>query len=161
MPCESWLTFFCTFSTVRRKKYIRIFEKPGQFMFMCLFVNLYQSFYSSDRYKVFVDLFNLATYLVPRSWIPKLNPNVHKFPYTAECYDSSYSSCSSEDSDWSGMCLQEALMANFHHYLNSCTVAFNSNVTKIATKVSQWHFVEPLPEQIQLTCSLKSVGVLS
>ncbi|XP_041935772.1 tryptophan 2,3-dioxygenase B [Alosa sapidissima] len=53
----------------------------------------------SDRYKVFVDLFNLATYLVPRSWVPKLNPNVHKFPYTAECYDSSYSSCSSEDSD--------------------------------------------------------------
>ncbi|KAL2087521.1 hypothetical protein ACEWY4_016349 [Coilia grayii] len=59
----------------------------------------------SDRYKVFVDLFNLATYLVPRSWIPKLNPNIHKFPYTAECYDSSYnsfsssSSCSSEDSD--------------------------------------------------------------
>ncbi|XP_063067896.1 tryptophan 2,3-dioxygenase B [Engraulis encrasicolus] len=59
----------------------------------------------SDRYKVFVDLFNMATYLVPRGWIPKLNPNVHKFPYTAECYDSSYSSfsssssCSSEDSD--------------------------------------------------------------
>ncbi|XP_012678908.1 tryptophan 2,3-dioxygenase B [Clupea harengus] len=59
----------------------------------------------SDRYKVFVDLFNLATYLVPRSWIPKLNPNIHKFLYTAECYDSSYSSssscssCSSEDSE--------------------------------------------------------------
>lgn len=53
----------------------------------------------SDRYKVFVDLFNLATFLVPRSWVPKLNPNIHKFPYTAECYDSSYNSCSSEDSD--------------------------------------------------------------
>ncbi|KAJ8262446.1 hypothetical protein GJAV_G00166580 [Gymnothorax javanicus] len=51
----------------------------------------------SDRYKVFVDLFNLATFLVPRKWIPKLNPNVHTFPYTAECWDSSY--CSSEDSD--------------------------------------------------------------
>ncbi|KAI1887459.1 hypothetical protein AGOR_G00190520 [Albula goreensis] len=51
----------------------------------------------SDRYKVFVDLFNLATFLVPRAWVPKLNPNVHKFPYTAECYDSSY--FSSEDSD--------------------------------------------------------------
>lgn len=53
----------------------------------------------SDRYKVFVDLFNLATFLVPCSWVPKLNPNVHKFPYTAECYDSSYNSCSGEDSD--------------------------------------------------------------
>ncbi|XP_064200543.1 tryptophan 2,3-dioxygenase A-like [Anguilla rostrata] len=51
----------------------------------------------SDRYKVFVDLFNLATFLVPRKWVPKLNPNVHTFLYTAECCDSSY--CSSEDSD--------------------------------------------------------------
>lgn len=51
----------------------------------------------SDRYKVFLDLFNLATYLVPRSWVPKLNPNVDTFIYTAECCDSSY--CSSEDSD--------------------------------------------------------------
>ncbi|XP_064191426.1 tryptophan 2,3-dioxygenase B-like isoform X1 [Anguilla rostrata] len=51
----------------------------------------------SDRYKVFVDLFNLATFLVPRAWVPKLNPSIHKFPYTAECYDSSYSS--NEDSD--------------------------------------------------------------
>ncbi|XP_028658502.1 tryptophan 2,3-dioxygenase-like [Erpetoichthys calabaricus] len=51
----------------------------------------------SDRYKVFVDLFNLANYLVPRHWIPKLNSNVHKVLYTAECCDSSY--CSSEDSD--------------------------------------------------------------
>ncbi|XP_051528189.1 tryptophan 2,3-dioxygenase B [Myxocyprinus asiaticus] len=53
----------------------------------------------SDRYKVFVDLFNLATFLVPHAWVPKLNPNVHTFPYMAECYDSSYNSCSSEDSD--------------------------------------------------------------
>lgn len=52
---------------------------------------------SSDRYKVFVDLFNLATFLVPRDWVPKLNPNVHTFLYMAECCDSSY--CSSEDSD--------------------------------------------------------------
>ncbi|XP_076877212.1 tryptophan 2,3-dioxygenase A [Brachyhypopomus gauderio] len=51
----------------------------------------------SDRYKVFVDLFNLATFLVPRSWVPKLNPNEHAFLYTAEYCDSSY--CSSEDSD--------------------------------------------------------------
>lgn len=51
----------------------------------------------SDRYKVFVDLFNLATFLVPRHWVPKLNPNVHTFLYMAECCDSSY--CSSEDSD--------------------------------------------------------------
>ncbi|XP_068134980.1 tryptophan 2,3-dioxygenase [Hyperolius riggenbachi] len=51
----------------------------------------------SDRYKVFVDLFNLSTYLVPRHWVPRLNPNVHKFLYTAECCDSSY--FSSDDSD--------------------------------------------------------------
>ncbi|KAJ8399261.1 hypothetical protein AAFF_G00412990 [Aldrovandia affinis] len=51
----------------------------------------------SDRYKVFVDLFNLATFLVPRDWVPKLNPSIYKFPYIAECYDSSY--FSSEDSD--------------------------------------------------------------
>ncbi|KAI5626586.1 tryptophan 2,3-dioxygenase B [Silurus asotus] len=54
----------------------------------------------SDRYKVFVDLFNLATYLVPRTWVPKLNPTVYKFQYIAECNDSSYSSsgsCSSEE----------------------------------------------------------------
>ncbi|XP_051957589.1 tryptophan 2,3-dioxygenase B [Xyrauchen texanus] len=53
----------------------------------------------SDRYKVFVDLFNLASFLVPRAWVPKLNPTIHTFPYMAECYDSSYNSCSSEDSD--------------------------------------------------------------
>ncbi|XP_078533103.1 tryptophan 2,3-dioxygenase isoform X1 [Lissotriton helveticus] len=53
----------------------------------------------SDRYKVFVDLFNLSTFLVPRHWIPKLNPSMHKFLYTAECCDSSYFSSSSEDSD--------------------------------------------------------------
>ncbi|KAJ6668725.1 hypothetical protein lerEdw1_012208 [Lerista edwardsae] len=51
----------------------------------------------SDRYKVFVDLFNLSTYLVPRHWIPRMNPTVHKFLYTAECCDSSY--FSSDDSD--------------------------------------------------------------
>uniref|UniRef100_A0A671S094 Tryptophan 2,3-dioxygenase n=2 Tax=Sinocyclocheilus anshuiensis TaxID=1608454 RepID=A0A671S094_9TELE len=34
----------------------------------------------SDRYKVFVDLFNLTKFLVPRSWVPKLNPSIHKFP---------------------------------------------------------------------------------
>ncbi|TRZ19735.1 hypothetical protein HGM15179_007379 [Zosterops borbonicus] len=51
----------------------------------------------SDRYKVFVDLFNLSTFLVPRHWIPKMNPSVHKFLYTAEYCDSSY--FSSEDSD--------------------------------------------------------------
>ncbi|KAJ8335636.1 hypothetical protein SKAU_G00389780 [Synaphobranchus kaupii] len=51
----------------------------------------------SDRYKVFVDFFNLATFLVPRTWVPKLNPSIYKFPYTAERCDSSY--FSSEDSD--------------------------------------------------------------
>ncbi|XP_029470291.1 tryptophan 2,3-dioxygenase [Rhinatrema bivittatum] len=51
----------------------------------------------SDRYKVFVDLFNLSTFLVPRDWIPKLNPSIHKFLYMAEYCDSSY--FSSDDSD--------------------------------------------------------------
>nr|DBA29039.1 TPA: hypothetical protein GDO54_009309 [Pyxicephalus adspersus] len=54
-------------------------------------------YFYSDRYKVFVDLFNLSTFLVPRHWVPRLNPNVHKFLYTAECCDSSY--FSSDDSD--------------------------------------------------------------
>ncbi|KAL2089215.1 hypothetical protein ACEWY4_016114 [Coilia grayii] len=53
----------------------------------------------SDRYKVFVDLFNLATFLVPRDWVPKLNPTEHTFLFTADtCCDSSYCS-SSDDSD--------------------------------------------------------------
>uniref|UniRef100_A0A8C1G6N3 tryptophan 2,3-dioxygenase n=1 Tax=Cyprinus carpio TaxID=7962 RepID=A0A8C1G6N3_CYPCA len=52
----------------------------------------------SDRYKVFVDLFNLATFLVPREWVPKLDPSEHTFLYMAECCDSSYCS-SSDDSD--------------------------------------------------------------
>uniref|UniRef100_A0A4W5KB28 Tryptophan 2,3-dioxygenase n=1 Tax=Hucho hucho TaxID=62062 RepID=A0A4W5KB28_9TELE len=51
----------------------------------------------SDRYKVFVDLFNLATFLIPRHWVPKLDPSEHTFLFTAEYCDSSY--CSSEDSD--------------------------------------------------------------
>lgn len=51
----------------------------------------------SDRYKVFVDLFNLSTYLVPRHWVPKMNPIIHKFLYTAEYSDSSY--FSSDESD--------------------------------------------------------------
>ncbi|XP_059371808.1 tryptophan 2,3-dioxygenase A-like [Carassius carassius] len=53
----------------------------------------------SDRYKVFVDLFNLATFLVPREWVPKLDPSEHPFLYMAECCDSSYCSSSSDDSD--------------------------------------------------------------
>ncbi|KAL4640395.1 tryptophan 2,3-dioxygenase B-like [Arapaima gigas] len=51
----------------------------------------------SDRDKVFADFFNLATFLVPRKWVPKLNPSIHTFSVTAECCDSSYGS--SEDSD--------------------------------------------------------------
>lgn len=51
----------------------------------------------SDRYKVFVDLFNLSTFLVPRHWVPRLNPSIHKFLFTAEYCDSSY--FSSDDSD--------------------------------------------------------------
>lgn len=32
----------------------------------------------SDRYKVFLDLFNLSTWLIPRSYIPKLSPKDRK-----------------------------------------------------------------------------------
>lgn len=58
--------------------------------------SVYMCFFS-DRYKVFVDLFNLSTYLVPRHWIPKMNPVIHKFLYMAEYCDSSY--FSSDESD--------------------------------------------------------------
>ncbi|CAF3278947.1 unnamed protein product [Rotaria sp. Silwood2] len=30
----------------------------------------------SDRYKVFIDLFNLASFLVPREFLPKLTPEM-------------------------------------------------------------------------------------
>jgi hypothetical protein len=29
--------------------------------------------FSSDRYKVFIDLFNLASFLIPREFLPKLS----------------------------------------------------------------------------------------
>ncbi|CAD5217347.1 unnamed protein product [Bursaphelenchus okinawaensis] len=32
----------------------------------------------SDRYKVFLDFFNLSTWLIPRAYIPKLSPNMVK-----------------------------------------------------------------------------------
>ena len=32
----------------------------------------------SDRYKVFVDLFNLSTFLIPRHCIPPLSSNMKK-----------------------------------------------------------------------------------
>lgn len=32
----------------------------------------------SDRYKIFVDLCNLATWLIPRDMIPPLTPNMKK-----------------------------------------------------------------------------------
>lgn len=32
----------------------------------------------SDRYKIFLDLFNLSTWLIPRSYIPKLSPKMVK-----------------------------------------------------------------------------------
>lgn len=33
---------------------------------------LYSLFFYSDRYKVFLDLFNLSTFLIPRHMIPPL-----------------------------------------------------------------------------------------
>lgn len=32
----------------------------------------------SDRYKVFIDLFNLASFLIPREFIPKLTTEMRK-----------------------------------------------------------------------------------
>jgi hypothetical protein len=34
--------------------------------------------YCSDRYKVFVDLFNLSTYLIPRAYIPPLSGHMKR-----------------------------------------------------------------------------------
>ncbi|XP_023348799.1 tryptophan 2,3-dioxygenase, partial [Eurytemora carolleeae] len=34
----------------------------------------------SERYKVFLDLFNLSTFLIPRQLIPQLTPEVNKQP---------------------------------------------------------------------------------
>ncbi len=37
----------------------------------------------ADRYKVFLDLFNISTYLLPRQYIPKLPPAVaEKFGFS-------------------------------------------------------------------------------
>jgi len=33
---------------------------------------LFEILFFSDRYKVFIDLFNLASFLIPREFIPKL-----------------------------------------------------------------------------------------
>ncbi|XP_060796676.1 tryptophan 2,3-dioxygenase B [Neoarius graeffei] len=71
----------------------------------------------SDRYKVFVDLFNLATYLVPRAWVPKLDPSMYRFPYIAEYNDSSYSSsgsCSSEEDETNAL-QHSVVTATFRH----------------------------------------------
>ena len=32
----------------------------------------------SDRYKIFLDLFNLSTWLIPRAYIPRLSPKMVK-----------------------------------------------------------------------------------
>ncbi len=34
--------------------------------------SLFEILFFSDRYKVFIDLFNLASFLIPREFIPKL-----------------------------------------------------------------------------------------
>ncbi|CAM9439124.1 tryptophan 2,3-dioxygenase [Lampetra fluviatilis] len=73
----------------------------------------------SDRYKVFVDLFNLATFLVPRSWIPRLTPTLHRSLAKASCCDSSYSSGGDDESDagseagCSGRCGQDHCVCCF------------------------------------------------
>ena len=36
------------------------------------------TFFSSDRYKVFNDLFNLSTWLIPRYYIPELSPRMRR-----------------------------------------------------------------------------------
>lgn len=37
-----------------------------------LFLKINSKYFISDRYKVFIDLFNLASFLIPREFIPKL-----------------------------------------------------------------------------------------
>ena len=39
---------------------------------MVFFVQFVSVFIFSDRYKVFIDLFNLSSFLIPREFIPKL-----------------------------------------------------------------------------------------
>lgn len=58
-------------------------EKTRKRLFLEMFAtNLYTIclillyFHFSDRYKVFVDLFNLSTFLIPRSHIPPLDANM-------------------------------------------------------------------------------------
>ena len=38
---------------------------------------------SSDRYKIYVDLFNLASFIIPREFIPKLNNEIRSRLSTA------------------------------------------------------------------------------
>jgi hypothetical protein len=46
-------------------------------------LNNFENFISSDRYKVFIDLFNLASFLIPREFLPKLTPEMKKRLATA------------------------------------------------------------------------------
>jgi len=49
-----------------------------------LFFKINSKYYLiSDRYKVFIDLFNLASFLIPREFIPKLTSEMRKRLATA------------------------------------------------------------------------------
>uniref|UniRef100_A0A915J9E1 Tryptophan 2,3-dioxygenase n=1 Tax=Romanomermis culicivorax TaxID=13658 RepID=A0A915J9E1_ROMCU len=41
----------------------------------------------SDRYKVFLDLFNLSTWLIPRQYIPVMSPDVYRNLSKAVLYE--------------------------------------------------------------------------
>uniref|UniRef100_A0A8C4RCD8 Tryptophan 2,3-dioxygenase n=2 Tax=Eptatretus burgeri TaxID=7764 RepID=A0A8C4RCD8_EPTBU len=87
----------------------------------------------SDRYKVFVDLFNLANFLVPRTWIPQLPPIVQRSLAKADCCDSCYCS-SADESDTSldslslscedsrqARCLPRVIPEHVHVKLTNCS----------------------------------------
>lgn len=73
------------------------------------YFEIYYSFLSSDRYKVFLDLFNLSNFLIPRDQIPPLSSSMKARLRTAlvggRLYDSdsAHFSDSSEDDQVSAL----------------------------------------------------------
>ena len=66
----------------------------------CYDKHLRPDFCYSDRYKVFLDLFNLPSFLVPRQYIPLLNPSMRarlSTHFVSESDSAMYSQ--SDDSD--------------------------------------------------------------
>jgi len=50
---------------------IVIYDQPAGLIRLNVII-FFLNFLFSDRYKIFIDLFNLASFLIPREFIPKL-----------------------------------------------------------------------------------------